>query len=150
MGARDAVNWFAATEDGDVLLTWENEALLAVKRYESRLQAVYPSRSILAEPVVALVEPYVDDRGSRRVTSEFIAFLFSEQGQAIAVRNLLRARGVRPLASAPLQQMELFPIPQTFGTWQQINQDHFGRTGLLSEILKTERTETDVRISDIP
>ncbi|HET7556537.1 MAG TPA: sulfate ABC transporter substrate-binding protein, partial [Rhodanobacteraceae bacterium] len=99
-GARGATNTFVQRGIGDVLLAWENEALLAQAQMgEEAFDIVMPSVSILAEPPVALVDAVVDRKGTRGVAEAYLQYLYSDEGQDIAARNYFRPR-VRAIAEA--------------------------------------------------
>lgn len=83
---------FCAAWAGDVLIAWENEALLSVKDDPDKYEVVIPSVSILAEPSVAVVDEVVDRKGTRKLAEAYINYLYSPQGQEIAAQNFYRPR----------------------------------------------------------
>ncbi len=90
-GARGSTTTFVERGIGDVLITWENEALLAIKELgPGKVEIVTPSLSVLAEPPVTVVDKVADRRGTRKVAEAYLNFLYSEQGQEIAARNYYR------------------------------------------------------------
>ncbi|HWX89395.1 MAG TPA: sulfate ABC transporter substrate-binding protein, partial [Rhizomicrobium sp.] len=91
-GARGATVTFTKRGIGDVLLSWENEAHLALKESPGQYEIVYPSRSILAEPPVALVDKNVDKHGSRKVAEAFLNFLYTPAAQDIEGKDFYRPR----------------------------------------------------------
>ncbi|MBF4270205.1 sulfate ABC transporter substrate-binding protein, partial [Vibrio anguillarum] len=92
-GARGASNTFIERQIGDVLITWENEALLAINNLDdSNVEIVVPSLSILAEPTVAIVDKVVDKKGTRVIAQAYLEYLYSPVGQDIAARNFYRPR----------------------------------------------------------
>src|SRR6202453_1740704 len=92
-GARGSTTTFVERGIGDVLLSWENEAYLAVNQFgKDKFEIVYPSTSILAEPPVALVDKIVDRHGTRAVAQAYLEFLYTPEGQEIAARNFYRPR----------------------------------------------------------
>lgn len=122
-GARGATTTFVERGIGDVLLAWENEALLAAKKIGAdKVEVVVPSISILAEPPVAVVDEVVDKRGTREVATAYLQFLYSPEGQKIAVDNYYRPRQAVP-ASFP--RVQLFGIDEAFGGWQKAQPTHF-------------------------
>ena len=136
-GARGATTTFVERGIGDVLLAWENEALLAVKQLGGgKFEIVYPSRSILAEPPVALVDRVVDKRGTRVVAQAYLAFLYSEQGQDIAGRDYYRPRSPAATAkyAAQFPKLNLFTIDDVFGGWRKAQTVHFADGGIFDQI----------------
>jgi len=120
-----------------VLLSWENEAYLAVNELgKSQFEIVYPSISILAEPPVALVDRVVDRRGTRAVSQAYLDFLFTPDGQAIGAKNYYRPRlasiKLTFLASAP--RIQLFTVDDTFGGWRKAQEKHFADGGVFDQI----------------
>lgn len=136
-GARGATVTFVERGIGDVLITWENEALLAVKEMgKDRFDLVTPSVSILAEPPVAVVDKNVDARGTRKVAEEYLKYLYSEEGQRIAAKHYYRPRSVTILAasSSIFPKMNLFTIDQMFGGWSKAQETHFKDGGIFDQI----------------
>ncbi len=141
-GARGAMTTFAERGIGDVLVAWESEALLAVKQLgRGTFEIVYPSRSILAEPPVAVVDKVVDHRGTRAVAQAYVDFLYSEQGQDIAGRNFYRPRSPAAAAryAAQFPRLELFTIDEMFGGWRKAQAVHFADGGVFDQIYQPGR-----------
>ncbi|MDD5200049.1 MAG: sulfate ABC transporter substrate-binding protein, partial [Terrimicrobiaceae bacterium] len=92
-GARGSTVTFTERGIGDVLLAWENEAYLALKEKPGAFEIVTPPLSILAEPPVAVVDKVVDRRGTRDVATEYLNYLYSDEGQEIAGKNFYRPVG---------------------------------------------------------
>ncbi len=126
-GARGATTTFVERGLGDVLINWENELLLVKKLRGDDFEIVVPSVSILAEPTVAVVDKVVDKRGTREVATEYLAFLYSDEGQEIAARHFFRPSNQDVLAQHAGQypKLELFTIDDVFGGWTKATQDHF-------------------------
>jgi sulfate/thiosulfate transport system substrate-binding protein len=127
-GARGATNSFVQREIGDVLLAWENEAILAIRELgPDKVEMVIPSVSILAEPPVAVVDTVVDRRGTRQVAEAYLQHLYSEKGQEIAARHYYRPRNPQVLARhrAEFPEIELFTIDQVSGGWDKAYARHF-------------------------
>jgi sulfate transport system substrate-binding protein len=127
-GAREATNTFIQRRIGDVLINWENEALLGSKDFDAAgVQIVVPPVAIKAEPVVALVDKNVDRKGTRAVALAYLEYLYSPVGQDIAGRNYYRP--VDPEAAkkyaGQFPAIELFTIDEVFGGWGGANRDHF-------------------------
>ena len=136
-GARGSSISFAQRNQGDVFISWENEAYLLEKEFGSKVDVVYPSLSILAEPPVAVVDRNVDRKGTRAVAEEYLKFLYSEEGQDIAGKNFYR-----PAISAKAQakhskqfpKLNLFTIQQAFGGWAKADKEHFADGGSFDQI----------------
>ncbi|MGE5231424.1 MAG: sulfate ABC transporter substrate-binding protein [Deltaproteobacteria bacterium] len=136
-GARGALTTFTERGIGDVLVAWESEALLAgVQLGRGEFEIVYPSRSILAEPPVALVDKVVERRGTRAVAQAYLDFLYSEPGQEIAARNFYRPRSTAVAAryAARFPRIELFTIDAVFGGWRRAQAVHFADGGVFDQI----------------
>lgn len=127
-GARAATNTFVQRQIGDVLISWENEALLAQRELgPGKVEIVIPSLSILAEPPVAVVDTVVDRRGTRQVAEAYLNHLYSPVGQEIAAKHYFRPRNAEVLArySAQFPALQLFTVGQVFGNWNQAHAAHF-------------------------
>lgn len=138
-GARGATTTFAQRGIGDVLLTWENEALLAVEKIgRDRIEIVWPSVSILAEPPVAVVDKVVDARGTRDVATAYLEFLYSEAGQSIVARHSYRPRSTHAAAAyaSKFPSIRLFTIEERFGGWDKAQSRHFADGGVFDQLLQ--------------
>jgi len=138
-GARGSTTTFAERGIGDVLLTWENEAFLAVKELGSdKFEIVVPSVSILAEPPVAVVDKVVDKRGTRKVAEAYLQYLYGEEGQEIAARNFYRPRDSKIFAKYATQfpKINLFTIDDVFGGWKKVQITHFADGGVFDQIYR--------------
>jgi sulfate/thiosulfate transport system substrate-binding protein len=127
-GARGATNTFVQRGIGDVLLAWENEALLAIRKLgPDNVELIVPSTSILAEPPVALVDTVVDRKGTRQVAEAYLHFLYSDAGQEIAAKNFFRPRTLAILEKYRSQfpAVDLFTVDQVFGGWSKAQATHF-------------------------
>ncbi len=127
-GARGSSITFAQRNQGDVFISWENEAYLLEKEFGNKVDVVYPSISILAEPPVSVVDKNVDKKGTRAVAEEYLKYLYTEEGQDIAGKNFYRpAVSVKAQAKYAKQfpKLNLFTIEQTFGGWTKADKDHF-------------------------
>ena len=135
-GARGSTTTFVERGIGDVLLSWENEAYLAVNQFgKDKFEIVYPSISILAEPPVALVDKIVDRHGTRAVAQAYLEFLFSEQGQHIGAKNYYRPRLASAAKFGPaLPSIKMFTVDQVFGGWQKAQAAHFADGGVFDQI----------------
>ncbi len=136
-GARAATTTFVQRGIGDVLLTWENEAILALKEVGSgNFEVVMPSTSILAEPPVTWVDRVVTKRNTQAIAKAYLEFLYTEQGQEIAAKHYYRPRS-KPVLARFAQQfpaVKLFTIEEVFGSWKQAHQDHFADGALFDRI----------------
>ena len=136
-GARGATNTFVERGIGDVLIAWENEALLAINELGSdKFEIVTPSVSILAEPTVAIVDKVVDKRGTREIATAYLEYLYSPQGQEIAAKNYYRPRDsvIAEKYQERFPKLTLFTVDETFGGWQSAQKTHFATGGVFDEI----------------
>ncbi|RPJ71830.1 MAG: sulfate ABC transporter substrate-binding protein [Acidobacteria bacterium] len=136
-GARGATTTFVQRGIGDVLLAWENEALLAIEKMgRDRVSIVVPSLSILAEPPVALVDRVVDRRGTRRVAQAYLEFLYSPEAQELAARHHYRPRLPEVLARhrATFPEVPTLSIDRDFGGWAKAQRTHFDEGGVFDQI----------------
>ena len=134
-GARGATTTFAERGIGDVLIAWENEAYLAIKKLGAeKVELVVPSQTILAEPPVAVVDEVVDRRGTREVATAYLQFLYSPEGQAIAGKHFYRARDAAAVPKGQFQDVKLFTVDDAFGGWQKAQSTHFADSGVFDQI----------------
>ena len=136
-GARGATTTFVQRGIGDVLVTWENEALLAAEKVgRDRVAVVVPPVTILAEPPVAVVDRVVDRRGTRRVAEAYLQFLYTPEAQEIAARHYYRPRlpEVLALHRARFPEVRTFTIDRDFGGWSQAQRLHFDEGGVFDRI----------------
>jgi sulfate transport system substrate-binding protein len=138
-GARGSTTTFAQRGIGDVLLSWENEAHLALKEQGGdQFQIVYPPASILAEPPVALVDKNVDRHKTRPVAEAYLNFLYSKKGQEIVAANYYRPRDAAVLAAhaADFPKITLYDFTEVFGSWQKAQSTYFADKGVFDQIYK--------------
>jgi len=131
-GARGSTVTFVERGIGDVLLAWENEALLSLKEFGAeKFEIVAPSLSILAEPPVTVVDRIVDRRGTRKVAEAYLQHLYSREGQELAAKHFYRPSDLEVLAAhaATYPRVELFTIDELFGGWTKAQQVHFADNG---------------------
>ena len=141
-GARGSTTTFVERGIGDVLIAWENEALLAVNELgKNKFEIVVPSASILAEPPVSLVDKIVDRRGTRPVAQAYLEYLYSEEGQEIAAKHYYRPRleSVASKHAADFPKVTLFTIDELFGGWQKAQKAHFSDGGIFDQIYQPGR-----------
>ncbi len=136
-GARGATNTFVERGIGDVLIAWENEALLATRKLGSgQFEIVTPSESILAEPPVAVVDKVVDKKETRAVAQAYLKHLYSPEGQKIAAENYYRPRdrGVAIKYGAQFPKLTLFTVDDIAGGWNKAQKTHFASGGIFDQI----------------
>ena len=140
-GARGATTNFAQRGIGDVLLSWENEAHLALKEEPGKFDIVYPSNSILAEPPVAVVDKNVDRHGTRKAAEAYLQFLYSKKGQEIEAQNFYRPRDAAILAAhaRDFPNIPLYTIDDVFGGWTKAQATHFADGGVFDQIYKPSK-----------
>ncbi len=135
-GARGSTTTFVERGIGDVLLAWENEALLALRELgPDKFEIVAPSLSILAEPPVAVVDKNVDKKGTRKVAQAYLEYLYSDEGQDIIAKNYYRPavdKFARKYASQ-FPQIKLFQISE-LGGWTVAQKAHFADGGIFDQI----------------
>lgn len=138
-GARGSTNTFVQRGMGDVLLAWENEALLAVNRLgRGQFEIIVPSMSILAEPPVTVVDKVVDRRGTRKAAEAYLKYLYSPAGQELAAKHYYRPsvpEGAQKHQET-LPKLELFTIDGVFGGWAPAQKKHFDDGGIFDAIYK--------------
>jgi sulfate/thiosulfate transport system substrate-binding protein len=132
-GARGATTTFVERELGDVLVAWENEAHLIIAQDGDAYQIVTPSRSILAEPPVAVVDRYAAKHGTADAAKAYLEFLYTEEGQQIIARHHYRPRNPRIAATTHLPALELFTVDE-FGGWAAAHAKHFADGGTFDQI----------------
>jgi sulfate transport system substrate-binding protein len=137
-GARGATTTFIRRGLGDVLLTWENEAYLALAESQGQVEIVTPSISILAEPSVSVVDRDVDRKGTRAVAEAYLKYLYSPEGQEIVARHHYRPRDPEVAArhKGQFASLELFTIDDAFGGWASAQKTHFADGGTFDQIFK--------------
>jgi sulfate/thiosulfate-binding protein len=136
-GARGSSITFAQRAQGDVFISWENEAYLLEKEFGNKVDVVYPSLSILAEPPVAVVDRNTERRGTRAVAQEYLRYLYTEEGQDIAGRNFYRpavSQKAQAKYAKQFPKLNLFTIDQAFGGWSKADKDHFADGGSFDQI----------------
>jgi sulfate/thiosulfate-binding protein len=135
-GARGSTTTFVQRGLGDVLIAWENEAMLALRELGSdKFEIVMPSVSILAEPPVAVVDTVTLRRGTREVAQAYLGYLYSPEGQEIIAKNFYRPRDAQVAARYAQQfpQLKLVTIAD-FGGWASAQRIHFSDGGVFDQI----------------
>jgi len=139
-GARGSTTTFIQREIGDVLLTWENEAHLALKEAgPGKFDIVFPKTSILAEPPVAVVEGNAEAKGNLDVAEAYLKFLYTPEGQKLAAKNFFRP--VDPSAADPADlarfpKIELVSIDKDFGGWSKAQKEFFADGAIFDQIYR--------------
>ncbi|MDO9146178.1 MAG: sulfate ABC transporter substrate-binding protein [Hydrogenophaga sp.] len=135
-GARGSSVTFAQRNQGDVFLSWENEAYLLEKEFGNKVDFVYPSLSILAEPAVTVVDKNVDRKGTRAVAEEYLKFLYTEAAQDLIGKHFYRPTSAKAQAkyAQQLPKLNLFKIGDAFGGWEQAAKVHFADGGTFDQI----------------
>lgn len=138
-GARGSTVTFIERGVGDVLITWENEALLAQRESAAAgLERVIPSMSILAEPPVTWVDGVVQRKGTAGVAQAYVQHLYSDEGQRLAAKHFYRPRNAKIAAefSEQFPKVELFTIEAVFGGWSKAQKQHFAEGGIFDVITR--------------
>jgi sulfate transport system substrate-binding protein len=138
-GARGSTMTFVQRQQGDVLIAWENEALLSVNKLNpGEFEIVYPSETILAEPPVAVVDKNADKHGTTDVAAEYLNHLYSAEGQDVIARNYYRPRDKAELAKYASQfpSIKLFTVSDLFGGWGSVQKEFFGDGGVFDQIYR--------------
>ncbi len=136
-GARGSTTTFVEREIGDVFISWENEAFLAINELgKDKFELVVPSLSILAEPPVTVVDKNAEKHGTKEVAEGYLKYLYSPEGQEIAAKNYYRPRDKEVAAKHASQfpNVNLFTIDEVFGGWQKAQKKHFNDGGLFDQI----------------
>jgi sulfate/thiosulfate-binding protein len=141
-GARGATVTFVQRGIGDVLIAWENEAMLTLKDSKpGTFELVAPSVSILAEPPVAVVDKVAASHHTEEVAKEYLNFLYTPEGQEIAAKNFYRPRSkdVAQKYADKFPKLTLFTIDEVFGGWQKAQKTHFDNDGIFDQIQADNR-----------
>jgi sulfate/thiosulfate-binding protein len=138
-GARGSTTTFVQRGIGDVFISWENEALLAIKEFGAdKLQIVVPSVTILAEPPVTWVDRVVKRKDTEAVAKAYLEYLYTDAGQEIAAKHFYRPRNATVAAkhAANFPQVPTFTVDEVFGGWGKAQATHFGSGGVFDQIFK--------------
>jgi len=141
-GARGSTTTFVERGIGDVFISWENEAFLAVKELgPDKFDIIVPSLSILAEPPVTVVDKNVDKKGTSAVAKAYLEYLYSPEGQDLAGQNYYRP--IDPKVAAKYEKtftkVKLFTIDEVFGGWAKAQKTHFADGGVFDQILAARK-----------
>jgi sulfate/thiosulfate transport system substrate-binding protein len=141
-GARGSTTTFVQRGIGDVLISWESDAFLALNQLgRNQFQVVAPSVSILAEPPVSIVDKVVDKHHTRAVATAYLQYLYSKEGQAIAAQHYYRPRNVAAAGPAARLSPHIpwFTVSQIFGDWQKAQKTYFADGGVFDQIYVAHR-----------
>lgn len=140
-GARGSTTTFAQKKIGDVHLTWENEAHLEVAETPGELEIVYPSRSIRAEPFVAVVDANVERKGTRTIAEAYLKFLYTPEAQHLLAKHHYRPidESIRKQYTAALPDMELFPVTVAAADWEDAQKKFFANGAIFDRINQANR-----------
>lgn len=141
-GARGSTTTFTQRGIGDVFISWENEAYLAVKELgKDKFDIVYPSLSILAEPPVTLVDKNVDKKGTRAAAEAYLNFLYTPKAQELAAKHFYRPIDATVAAkhTAQFPKIPLITVDEVFGGWQKAQAKHFADGGVFDQIYQPGR-----------
>jgi len=135
-GARGATQTFVQRGIGDVLISWENEAYLALNEFGAdKFEIVSPSISILAEPPVTIVDKVADKHGTRKVAEAYLKYLYTDEAQEIIAKNFYRP--INPAVAAKyaskFSKLNLVTIAD-FGGWTKAQSTHFADGGTFDQI----------------
>jgi sulfate transport system substrate-binding protein len=136
-GARGATSTFVERKIGDVLLAWEDEALLSTNKLaKGEFEVVYPKESILAEPPVAVVDKYAAKHRSQAAAQAYLEFLYTPAAQRLAAQHYYRPQNedVAKEYAAQFPQISLFTVDEVFGGWQKAQAAHFADGGIFDQI----------------
>jgi sulfate transport system substrate-binding protein len=137
-GARGSTTTFVQRGIGDVLLAWENEALLAIKELgPDQVELVVPSVSILAEPPVAVLDKNAEAHGTKEVAAAYLEYLYSPVGQKLAAKHYYRPGKPEMVDTATLQQfpkLDVFSVNEVLGSWKEVQAKHFADGGVFDAI----------------
>lgn len=136
-GGRGATTTFAQRGLGDALVTFESEAPLIEREFGGGFEVIYPSRTILAENPVVVVDKVVDRRGTRRQAEAYLQYLYGDAGQEIAAKHHLRPRSAAVLAKfgKVFPKVETFTVDDVFGGWARAQKDHFNDGATYDQVI---------------
>jgi len=141
-GGRGATTTFAQRNLGDALVTFESEVPLITREFGDNFEVVYPSRTILAENVVSVVDKVVDKRGTRKAAEAYLQYLYSDVGQDIAARHHLRPRNEKVLAryAGEFPRVNAFTVDELFGGWSRAQKDHFNDGATYDQVIAAAKS----------
>ncbi len=136
-GGRGATTTFAQRNLGDALVTFESEVPLIIKEFGDKFDVVYPSRTILAENPVSVVDKVVDKKGTRKAAEAYLQFLYTDAGQEVAARHNIRPRNDKLLTKYAKQfpKLNTFTVDEVFGGWTQAQKEHFNDGATYDQVI---------------
>jgi sulfate transport system substrate-binding protein len=137
-GGRGATTTFTQRDVGDALVTFENEAIaIGAELGTDKFDIVYPSLSIEASAPIALVDAVVDKKGTRKVATAYLEFLFSPAGQEIIAKHAFRPRSEEVLHkyASRFPAIKTFSVEQALGGWDKVQKDHFADGAIYDQIV---------------
>lgn len=140
-GARGATTTFVERKIGDVLVTWENEALLTLAGERGKdFEIVVPKSSVLAEPPVAVVDRVVEMRGTRGLAEDYLHFLYESETQKVAAKHFFRPTDAEVVAATrkTFPALEVFTVDERFGGWDAAHAAHFADGGSFDRIYQAK------------
>jgi sulfate transport system substrate-binding protein len=141
-GARGSTTTFVERGIGDVLIAWENEALLAIKELgPGKFEVVAPTLSILAEPPVTVVDKVAGKHGTKSVAQAYLEYLYTDAGQEIAAKHFYRPRNgaIAAKYQAQFPKLTLFTVDEAFGGWKKAHAAHFADGATFDQIYQPGR-----------
>ena len=135
-GARGATTTFVERGIGDVLISWESDALLAAHGIgKGKFEIVAPSLSVLAEPPVAVVDRFAKKHGNVEVAKAYLEYLYSPEGQEIVAKHYYRPHSeeIAKKYKNQFPNLQLFTV-NDFGDWKKVQEKHFSDGGVFDQI----------------
>ncbi|MCU0923698.1 MAG: sulfate ABC transporter substrate-binding protein [Burkholderiaceae bacterium] len=141
-GGRGATTTFAQRNLGDALVTFESEVPLIIKEFGDNFDLIYPSRTILAENPVSVVDKVVDKKGTRKAAEAYLQYLYTPEGQEIAARHNLRPRNEKVLVKYAKQfpKLNTFTVDEVFGGWTKAQKDHFNDGATYDQVIAAAKS----------
>jgi len=138
-GARGATTTFVQRGVGDVLIAWENEALLALREQPGKFEIVIPSATILTEPPVAVVDKVAVRRGTDKIARAYVEYLYSPEAQELAAKYYYRPRdpAIAAKYASVFPKVNTFTVAQGCGSWQAAQARHFADGGTFDQIFES-------------
>ena len=136
-GARGSTTTFVQRGMGDVFISWENEALLAVNELgKGSFEIIYPSLSILAEPPVSVVDKIAAKHKTSDVAKAYLEYLYNETGQNLAAKHHYRPSNasIQAKNASKFPKLKMFTINEIFGSWKKAQETHFSDGGVFDQI----------------
>jgi sulfate transport system substrate-binding protein len=141
-GGRAATTTFAQRGLGDALATFESEVPLIEREFRQGFEVIYPSRTMLAENPVSVVDKVVDRKGTRKLAEAYLQFLYTEAGQEIAAKHHLRVRDPKVAArwAREFPKVTTFGVDEVFGGWKKAQAEHFADGGTYDQVIAAAKS----------